>query len=282
VALTAAQSIWYRLGLDAPFDYNGDHQKSESKGPETINFFIYGATTSVGLYAAKMLNLSARASGKKIRLFGAAQRGKWGNLLLAPYSIEHLVDYREQGQILLEPQKFRPEGQSDVKMNQPINRAPYWPEQVQKLSEGAGMDYAYDCISEGETVQQVASTLNLHGKLAIVRSRAGGAWKADNLPVEPIYGAVWEGLGKEVQYQGFTVQESPAARAFAVAFYKWLSSAAGSALELNRIRLMPGGLEKVVEDGFQLLGTGSMADRKINRTEEWMRPVSAEKLVYEL
>jgi hypothetical protein len=45
---------------------------------------------------------------------------------------------------------------------------------------------------------------------------------------------------------------------------------------------MPGGLEKVVEDGFQLLGAGSVTDRQAKRPEEWMRPVSAEKLVYRI
>ena len=44
---------------------------------------------------------------------------------------------------------------------------------------------------------------------------------------------------------------------------------------------MPGGLAKVVDDGFALLGSGSMQDRH-PRTESWMSPVNAEKLVYSL
>jgi hypothetical protein len=44
---------------------------------------------------------------------------------------------------------------------------------------------------------------------------------------------------------------------------------------------MPGGLEKVVPDGFALLGSGSVSERaKLARDEEYMRPISAEKLVY--
>jgi len=43
---------------------------------------------------------------------------------------------------------------------------------------------------------------------------------------------------------------------------------------------MPGGLDKVVQDGFMLMGSGSMQDRVKDRVEPWMRPVSAEKLVY--
>ena len=54
----------------------------------------------------------------------------------------------------------------------------------------------------------------------------------------------------------------------------------GSALSPAPIRLMLGGLESVVQDGFQLLGAGSMEERRVIRTEAWMRPVSAEKLVY--
>jgi len=43
---------------------------------------------------------------------------------------------------------------------------------------------------------------------------------------------------------------------------------------------MPSKLNRVVPDGFTLLGSGSMDDRAKVRTEEWIRPVSGEKLVY--
>lgn len=263
VALTAAQGMWYRLGLEAPFAYDKDKVLEEHpewvwsrmdsrKDPESISFFIYGASTSVGLYAAQMVRLSAKASGKKIRLFGAARKARWEMLKSKPYGYDGLVDYRDED----------------------------WPEQIMRLSGGSGMHYAYDCISEGNSVQRVCSTLAGRGKVAIVRSRAGGAWAADHLPMEPIYGAVWEGLGEEVQYQGFTIQKSDAARSFAAEFYKWLGARAGSELRPVPIRVMPGGLEKVVGDGFKLLGAGKMDERQIDRSKEWMRPVSAEKLVY--
>jgi len=48
---------------------------------------------------------------------------------------------------------------------------------------------------------------------------------------------------------------------------------------------MPGGLERIPEDGFYLLGAGVMASAlkvENSRTEEHMRPVSGEKLVYSL
>ena len=54
-------------------------------------------------------------------------------------------------------------------------------------------------------------------------------------------------------------------------------------LEPNPVRSMPGGLERVVQDGFSLLGTGLVSERsKLERLEEYMRPISAEKLVYSL
>ncbi|KAH6852864.1 chaperonin 10-like protein [Alternaria rosae] len=245
VALTAAQAIWYRLGLQAPFAYDRDQafqehpdwraKHNEADGPCATNVLIYGASTSVALYAAQMVRLSAESSGKAIRLYGVASKARWEFLKTEPYGYNALVDYRDL----------------------------HWLERIRELTGGVGIHYAFDCISE-----------------AIVRSREGGAWKAPNISVEPSYGAVWEGLGEEVQYQGFTVRRSPAARGFAVAFYAWLSACMGSELSSNPIRLMPGGLESVVQDGFQLLGVGGMEERRIVRAEPWMRPVSAEKLVY--
>lgn len=81
----------------------------------------------------------------------------------------------------------------------------------------------------------------------------------------PIYGAVWEGLGERIEYQAFEVPASGTSREFTVAFYQWLSGS--GKLEANPIRLMPGGLARVVEDGFTLLGSGSMDDRKNERQE---------------
>ena len=123
------------------------------------------------------------------------------------------------------------------------------------------------------------------GQIAIVRSREGGAWTEDaNLPMEPSYGAVWEGLGEVVQYQGMHLPASAQARSFAVAFYEWLSSSssdgAGARLVPNPLREMPGGLESVVEDGFALLGSGTMGDRDSKSEKAWMKPLSAEKMVY--
>lgn len=85
----------------------------------------------------------------------------------------------------------------------------------------------------------------------------------------------------EIQYrQGFVVPASKGARKFAVAFYRWLS--AGGELEANPVRVMPGGLERVVPDGFALLGTEVTERREREGNEEHMRPISAEQLVYRL
>jgi len=97
-----------------------------------------------------------------------------------------------------------------------------------------------------------------------------------------MYGAVWEGFGEEVHYRELTVAQSPAARDFAVAFYRWLSVVLGLAIHPVPVRLMPGGLESWLGMGLRCLGLGGMEDRHVRRTEELMRLVSAEKLVYRI
>ena len=268
VALTAAQGLWYRLGLSAPFQW--DESSVEAEHPEwkrfnrereelpeekVLNFFVYGASTAVGLYVAQMARISAQKSGRKLRLYGAASQKKWEMLTSKPYRYDGVVDYHEAD----------------------------WPDQVKGLVGEGAVHFAYDAISEDNSVAHVSSLLAKGGRMAIVRSKPAGAWNVENVIGEPIYGAVWEGLGAEIQYSGFVVPRSEAARKFAVDFYSWLSNAAGKVLEPVRVRIMPGGLEKVVEDGFVLLGSGKVSERaKSNRDEEWMKPVQGEKLVYNI
>ncbi|KAK4697396.1 hypothetical protein P7C71_g681, partial [Lecanoromycetidae sp. Uapishka_2] len=267
--LTAAQALFYRMGLEAPFPWlvkepaifaatrpeNEQYMQESSSGTPTVSFFIYGASTSVGLYAAQLVRRSAESSGRSVKLFGATSQKHFRMLQAEPYGYDELVDYHDVD----------------------------WPNKVHGLTPaGNGVDYAYDCISEGWTVSRTATTLAPSGKMAIVRSREGGAWvEGENLPIEPSYGAVWEGLGEVVQYQGMDLPASPRARSFAVAFYEWLSSG-GKTLEPNPVREMPGGLENVVEDGFGLLGSGTMGDRGSSSEKAWMKPLSAEKMVYTL
>jgi len=170
---------------------NGLKLQPEAK-PRVINFLVYGASTSVGLYAAQTARISARASGRDLRLFGVARKTRWELLKSEPYNYDHLVNYHDAD----------------------------WHEQIQKLAAAEGIHYVYDAISEGDTVTRSSSTLAPNGRMAIVRSREGGAWTARSMPTEPIYGAVWEGLGEEVQYQGLPVPKSSSARDFAVKVYR--------------------------------------------------------------
>ena len=252
-ALTAAQALYNRLGLKAPFDW----ERLSPLKDKTISasyFFIAGASTSVGMYAAQLIRRSAEVSGETIKLIGAASSARFDLLRAEPYAYDALVDYRDED----------------------------WPEQVRQHTGGVGVTWAFDCISEGSTVRDVSRTLCKGGKIAIVRSKEYGAWETDGLPdsVEPSYGAVWEGLGEEVEYDQKIIPASTQARSFTVAFYNWLSDV--GRLEANPIRLMPGGLDRVVPDGFALLGTGSMGDRAKSRPEPYMKPISAEKLVYRI
>ena len=257
--LTAAQAFFFRMGLQPPFPWPDRQTTTTAEpakpGPEpqrSLSCFIYGASTSVGMYAAQLVRRSAESSGKPIRLFGAASRKHFPMLKAEPYGYTDVVDYRDED----------------------------WPAKILRLTGGAGVDYAYDCISEGLTVSNTGKTVAPGGKMAIVRSREGGAWRAEHLAVAPSYGAVWEGLGADVQYQGMVLPGFPKARGFAVAFYKWLSE--GGRLEPNPLREMPGGLESVVDDGLRLLGSGTMGDRDIGSGKDWMRPLSAEKMVYRI
>lgn len=261
--LTAAQALFFRLGLDAPFQWeddseegvlrrvesnsSSDREKDDAEADE-FSFLVAGASTNVGMYVAQLVRRSAEVSGKRVRLIGAASPQNWEKLKAEPYGYETLVDYRDQS----------------------------WPDQVRQIS-GGGVHFAYDSISEGSTVRDVSTTLRQGGKMAVVRSREAGAWDMTGVLVDAIYGAVWEGLGEDIEYQKTVVRSSPAKRSFATAFYKWLSD--GGLLHPNPVRVMPGGLDRVVEDGFTLLGTG-ISDRSHDRIEEHMRPISGEKLVY--
>jgi NADPH:quinone reductase-like Zn-dependent oxidoreductase len=256
-ALTAAQAVFLRLGLEPPFALPSNVSSEGSALNNTsdpLYFLIYGASTSVGLYAAQLVHHAASASGKRIVLIGVASRARFPLLQARPYTYDFLVDYHDAE----------------------------WPSKVSQLTEGKGIDLAFDCISEGATVANVSRTLHAKGKLAVVRSLEGGAWDASNLAqaIEPKYGAVWQGLGERVEYQGFVLPASATHKDFTAAFYGWLSS--GGKLEANPIRLMPGGLAKVADDGFALLGSGSMGDRANEREEVWMKPISAEKMVYKI
>ncbi|EGU75911.1 hypothetical protein FOPG_12472 [Fusarium oxysporum f. sp. conglutinans race 2 54008] len=254
--LTAAQALFGRLGLPNPFSSGLPRQ--DVAGSNITSLFIYGSSTSVGLYAAQLARIAARVSGMSIRLIGAASSSKHEMLRNEPYNYDVLVDYKDED----------------------------WVQEVKDATNGNGVDFALDCISEGQTVYNTHETLAPSAKFAVIRGPVGGQYDPALLTVKPIYGAVWEGLGVEVGYNDAVIPANPDAHAFAKEFYNFLSKPLPSGraqLEPNPVRLMPGGLEKVVQDGFRLLGTGLVSGRsKIERPEEYMRPISAEKLVYRL
>jgi NADPH:quinone reductase-like Zn-dependent oxidoreductase len=281
-ALTATQGLFYRLGIKAPFQWEGDTTTERSEITDKVQqnplrIFIHGASTSLGQYAAQLVRIAARANGRELLLFGTASPARHGLLKAAPYSYNDIFDYRD----------------------------PNWAEDFLKSLDNEGVQYAIDCISEGDSVKKVAKTIAAEGSMAVFRSREGQAWETEEgeLPFEPVYGAVWEGLGVEVQYQGMptglmvrkafanqfaglTVPASARARDFAVGFYEFLSNMAAKnsplVMQPNIVRLMPGGLRRVVADGFALLGPGVMDERDTSRPEDYMKPVSAEKLVYRM
>ncbi|KAF5572316.1 hypothetical protein FPANT_13178 [Fusarium pseudoanthophilum] len=254
--LTAAQALFGRLGLPSPF--SSAPQAIPGGDSKITNLFIYGSSTSVGLYAAQLARIAARVSGMSIRLIGAASSSKHDMLRSEAYSYDVLVDYRGDD----------------------------WVEKVKDATNGGGVDLALDCISEGQTVYKTHETLAPSAKFAVIRGPVGGQYDPALLTVKPTYGAVWEGLGVEVGYNDAVIPANPDAHVFAKKFYDFLSKpilSGRAQLEPNPVRLMPGGLETVTQDGFRLLGTGLVSERsKIQRREEYMRPISAEKLVYSL
>ncbi|KAL7798849.1 GroES-like protein [Trichoderma afarasin] len=254
--LTAAQGVFPRLGLPCPFDVQVN--SSTGSASDITNVLIYSASTSLGLYAAQLVQLAAHTSGRKMRLIGTASASKHDFLRQAPYNYDVLVDYRD----------------------------PNWVEKVKEATEGKGIDRAVDSISEGESVYSVHSTLNENGKMAVFRGPKGGQYDPSELRVKPIYGAVWEGLGHEIGYNGAIIAANPEARVFATKFFNFLSTAAADGkvkLEPNPVRIMPGGLERIVPDGFVLLGSGMVSQRSsASRNEDYMRPISGEKMVYKI
>ncbi|KAI1066840.1 hypothetical protein LB506_012101 [Fusarium annulatum] len=252
--LTAAQALFGRLGLPSPFSLTP--QATSGSDTKIINLFIYGSSTSVGLYAAQLARIATRVSGMSIRLIGAASLSKHEMLRNEPYSYDVLVDYRDEE----------------------------WVQKVKDATNGNGVDLALDCISEGQTVYNTHETLAPSAKFAVIRGPVGGQYDPALLTVKPTYGAVWEGLGVEVGYNDAVIPANPDAHAFAKEFYNFLSktlASGGAQLKPNPVRLMPGSLEKVVQDGFRLLGTGLVGERsRIEGPEEYMLPISAEKLVY--
>ncbi|KAF4771241.1 hypothetical protein HAV15_012318 [Penicillium sp. str.  len=255
--LTAAQGVFARLGLPCPFASTSGFLPFPYRDTASpINFLIYGSSTSLGLYAAQLVRLSSITSSRAIRLIGVAGASNHRLLGQPPYNYDVLVDYHDLD----------------------------WPDKVWEATGNDGVQYALDCISEGDTVENVHSTLGSEGKLAVFRTPSGGGYNVSKLRIKPIYGAVWEGLGAEIGYNEEILPANADARDFAAKFFSFLGTDAKAdeiKLEPNPLRIMPGGLERVVPDGFTLLGKDGVSSRMMNdRLEEYMQPISAQKIVY--
>ncbi|KAM5359931.1 hypothetical protein ACJA88_015000 [Fusarium oxysporum] len=137
-----------------------------------------------------------------------------------------------------------------------------------------GVHYAVDAVSVSPTVERVESVLAPEGCFAVYRSPALGKFDINKLRIKPLIGAVWEGLGVEIGYQGASIAANPQARKFAAGFFKFLGSGAPQGkvkLESNPVRQMHGGLDKIAEEGLPLVSPNKVPG---------VRAVSAEKVVY--
>ncbi|KAL3295019.1 toxD protein [Colletotrichum asianum] len=222
--LTAAQGVFARLQLPCPFFNTRGFSGEDS----IVNVFIYGATSSLGLYTAQLVRASEKTSGRRIRLIGAASASKHAMLKQRPYGYDVLVDYHDVD----------------------------WVEQVRRAARG-GVQYAIDAISKSPSVEQVEQTLAEDGQLAVFRSPALGGFDVSRMRVKPLIGAVWEGA---------TLPSNPDARRFTAEFYKYMGSEASSGLvkvQSNPVRLMPGGLGRIASEGSALL-TGVGGERPVS------------------
>ncbi|RSM05116.1 hypothetical protein CDV31_009750 [Fusarium ambrosium] len=244
--LTAAQGVFSRLQIPCPFAETEGFGRPGLRPGGEVNFLIYGATASLGLFAAQLVRLSEQFSGTKIRLIGVASASKHDLLRENPYKFDFLIDYHDTD----------------------------WPEQVRKLTEASGgVHYAVDAVSISPTVEQVDSILAPDGRFAVYRSPALGKFDINNLQHKPMIGAVWEGLGVEIGYQGASIPVNPEARRFSTQFFEFLGSEASQGkakLAGNPIRQMPGGLDQIAE-GLALVSPNKVPG---------VRPISAEKAVY--
>ncbi|CVL07882.1 related to toxD gene [Fusarium mangiferae] len=245
--LTAAQGVFSRLQLPCPFAETEGYGHLGLNSGDPVNILIYGATTSLGLFAAQLVRLSEKFSGTKVNLIGVASASKHDLLRAKPYAFDALIDYHDAD----------------------------WTEQVKRLTANTGgVHYAVDAVSVSPTVEQVESILAPGGRFAVYRSPALGKFDITKLRIKPLIGAVWEGLGVEIGYQGASIPANPQARKFAAEFFNFLGSEASQGkvkLDSNPVRQMPGGLDKIAEEGLPLISPNKVPG---------VRAVSAEKVVY--
>ncbi|KAH8100360.1 chaperonin 10-like protein [Cristinia sonorae] len=249
-SLTAAQALFIRLKIKPPFPSPFTYVPESAQSPTIL---IYSAMTSLGLFVSELSKLLRTSAGNPYRIFATASPKNLDKLL--QLGVEKVFDYRD----------------------------PEWPRKVRAAS--GGIHYAVDCISEGDSTANISQTYKEGGgTIACIRK---STWSKDNVreDVIGIYSSVWVGLGKDIIYNNELIPADPSWREFTVEFYRWLSSSTDRfPISPNPVRLMPGGLGRIVADGFTLLGSAKVIDRPMDAnthgSEPWMKPISGEKLVY--
>lgn len=271
------QALFIRLEINPPFPSPFKFKFPNSK-LDSPALLVYSGATSLGLFTIGLAKLIRTPGGNPYRIFATASPKNHDKLLAL--GVEAVYDYR----------------------------SPRWPDDLRKATNG-GISYAVDCISEDTSTARISQAfIDTGGKIAVIRK---SAWFKEGVreDVTPLYGAVWSGLGHEIIYNSqFYIKQSsdtsktklsinldeilpasPSWREFAVQFFKFLSRGHPQdptifPIPANPIRLMPGGLECIASDAFVLIGSGKVADRvssvKQHESREWMKPISAEKLVY--
>ncbi|KAG6865014.1 hypothetical protein C0991_005656 [Blastosporella zonata] len=248
-ALTAAQMLFITLGLNAPFN-NPATVTNKLKG-DSPAILIYSAATSVGIFAVDLALIARTPEGKPYRVFATASSKHHEKLL--KQGVEAVFDYRD----------------------------PDWPAKARQVS--GGIDAALDCIAEGASTAQVSHSFrDGGGTMATVRREA---WTREGVKegVTGIYSAVWAGLGHELHYYGKYIPASDEWRAFTVEFYNYLS-ADPHRFPITHItpRIMPDGLHGIVPLAFPLLGEDLVIERNYAGPADYLKPISAEKLVFPL
>ncbi|KAI1648762.1 uncharacterized protein F4817DRAFT_332869 [Daldinia loculata] len=83
-----------------------------------------------------------------------------------------------------------------------------------------------------------------------------------------LYSASWECLGADIEFFGFKIPASPGARKVADKFFQYLGSSVEKGevmLEPNPIWIMLGGIERIVPDRFQLIGSLLVSGKRSGR-----------------
>ncbi|KAF8814532.1 GroES-like protein [Phlegmacium glaucopus] len=257
-ALTAAQALFTHLELSPPFPCPFSFETPDTELPALL---VHSGATAVGLFSISLARTIHTPAGKPFRIFATASPKNHDKLLAM--GVEGVFDYR----------------------------SPTWPEDLKKATNG-GISYAVDCISEGTSTARISQAFVDHSrngsKIAVVHK---DGWDKEGVreDVMPLYFSVWSGLGHQLIFNNEKVPGSPSSREFAFQFYKYLSKCHPKdpttfPIPALPVRLMPGGLERVVPDAFTLFGSEKISGRNPdpNESREWMKPISAEKLVYRI